>query len=277
MSKYIASILVVLHLYISILSRHMSGWTFVIVTYMIGGTIAQALFLCIHELSHNLFFQDRIWNQIFAWMCNFPIVFPCAESFRYYHLHHHKSQGVQGVDTDLPTKWEQSVFKGSLGKCLWWNFQILAYALRPILVKRQPLTVYMGCNIMLQCIFNFIFYNMFGSAPFFYLIVSLFVACGFGFHPTSAHFLSEHYTIMPTNGETFDYYGVWNRLTFNVGYHRAHHDCTTIPWSRLPRLVELAPEFFPNDCVHAYWHTLPFYFIWNNKMSLSSRVTKKSM
>jgi len=40
------------------------------------------------------------------------------------------------------------------------------------------------------------------------------------------------------------YYGWLNRFTFNYGLHTEHHDLPAIPWSRLSRLRQLAPEFY---------------------------------
>ncbi len=40
------------------------------------------------------------------------------------------------------------------------------------------------------------------------------------------------------------YYGWLNWITFNYGLHTEHHDIAGIPWSRLPQLRKIAPEFY---------------------------------
>jgi sphingolipid delta-4 desaturase len=37
-----------------------------------------------------------------------------------------------------------------------------------------------------------------------------------------------------------------NLLSFNAGLHVEHHDIMRIPWNRLPKLRQIAPEFY-ND------------------------------
>ena len=46
---------------------------------------------------------------------------------------------------------------------------------------------------------------------------------------------------------TASHYG-WlvNLLSFNAGLHVEHHDLMTIPWRRLPKLRQIAPEFYDN-------------------------------
>lgn len=48
-----------------------------------GGTVNHALFLAIHELSHNLGFKSVLHNKLFSILaCNLPIAFPYAASFK---------------------------------------------------------------------------------------------------------------------------------------------------------------------------------------------------
>lgn len=40
--------------------------------------------------------------------------------FKKYHMEHHRALGVDGVDTDLPTRLELMVLKNVAGKAFFW-------------------------------------------------------------------------------------------------------------------------------------------------------------
>ena len=115
-TKYVCSALVAAQLGTAYLLRDAPWWLIPLVAYAFGGVISQALLLAIHELSHNLAFKRPWQNRLFAVFINLPIGVPVAETFRYYHLLHHHQQGVDGVDTDLPTELE-----ARLTSTCWWG------------------------------------------------------------------------------------------------------------------------------------------------------------
>jgi sphingolipid delta-4 desaturase len=65
----------------------------------------------------------------------------------------------------------------------------------------------------------------------FYLLGSTLVTMGL--HPMAAHFISEHY-MFNEGFETYSYYGPFNYIMWNVGYHNEHHDFPNVPFTRLP-------------------------------------------
>ena len=84
-----------------------------------------------------------------------------------------------------------------------------------------------------------------------YLFASFWFSVG-GLHPLGARWLQEHFTADPSQ-ETFDYYGPLNLVALNIGYHNEHHDFPDVPWSRLPRLKRMAPEFYDGLKTHKSW------------------------
>ena len=89
-----------------------------------------------------------------------------------------------------------------------------------------------------------------------------------GLHPVAGHLVHEHYSFTGDGQETYSYYGPLNKISFNIGYHNEHHDIMTIPWSRLPRVRQIAPEFY--DGLHAYysWTALLLRFIFDPDFTL---------
>jgi len=76
--------------------------------------------------------------------------------------------------------------------------------------------------------------------------------------------------------ETYSYYGPLNKVSFNVGYHNEHHDLVTIPWSRLPEVRRLAPEFY--DGLHSYssWTSLLARFVSDRNITLFTYIVRPS-
>jgi hypothetical protein len=93
---------------------------FFLTAYLIGATANQNLFLAIHEISHNLAFKSQVINRYFAVFANLPIGLPYSAAFRPYHLEHHKFLGIDGIDTDLPTRFEARFLQNVLGKAFFW-------------------------------------------------------------------------------------------------------------------------------------------------------------
>jgi sphingolipid delta-4 desaturase len=286
--KYKITFLVVLQLGLAFLFRHQRffrsteeddssypSWFFFAVCYVIGGTSNHALLLANHELSHNLGFTKPSTNRWFSIFANIPTVFPSAISFKRYHIEHHRYQGYDGVDVDIPTHWEGTFFRNAFTKFLFVVFQIFFYALRPSFVNpKVPNTKYEFANWIVLILTNAVMYYAWGGASIVYLLLSLLF--GTGLHPVAGHFIAEHYVFdRNSDQETFSYYGPCNAVMFNVGYHNEHHDFPYIPGSRLPLVRKMAPEFY--DTLHSYdsyVHVL-WDYIFNPNVTAFSRVKRK--
>lgn len=92
-------------------------------------------------------------------------------------------------------------------------------------------------------------------------------------HPLAGHFISEHY-VFGNSDETFSYYGPLNALSFNVGYHNEHHDFPNVPWTRLPKVKALAPEFYDHLPHHTSWVGVLWTFITNPNIGAYNRVKR---
>ncbi|KAK2625342.1 hypothetical protein QTJ16_005711 [Diplocarpon rosae] len=287
LTKYVVLLVVSIQVLTAYLLRDMPflSWRFFLAAYVVGATANQNLFLAIHEISHNLAFRSPNANRALAIFANLPIGVPYSASFRPYHLTHHKSLGVDGLDTDLPTALEAVFLDSILGKAFFCTFQILFYALRPIFVYTVPFTSIHFINIFVQVAFDYLLAQVGSAHSVYYLILSSFLAGSL--HPCAGHFIAEHYIFEKQPGvakdpltqtlvpETFSYYGPLNFLTYNVGLHNEHHDFPAVPWTRLPRLHELAKEFYADLPRHESWVGVIWQFVWDREVGMTCRVKRK--
>ncbi len=264
---------VALQLAIALALRSAPWWILLPSAYVVGAILNHALFVLIHECTHNLVWQGTRANRLLAILANVPIVFPAAMSFRKYHLLHHKYQGDLEYDADLPSPGEARLIgNSSLRKALWMLFFIVFEALRPVRMKKvQLFDGWTLANTVLMILFASALVWFGGWMPLLYLVLS--TIFGVGLHPVGARWIQEHFVIR-VGQETNSYYGPWNRLAFNVGYHNEHHDLMTVPWSRLPRLRSIAPEFYDGLYAHRSWSRLLIRFIREPALTLHSRVVR---
>lgn len=273
--KYEAGFLVLLQI-ISMYFLQDKSWPVVILAaYFFGGVINHALMLAVHEIAHNLAFGHcrPLANRIFGYFCNLPIGLPMSISFKKYHLEHHRYQGDEVIDTDLPTLLEAKLFNTALGKLFWVILQPFFYIFRPLIVNPKPPNKMELINTAIQLVFNTIIVYFFGWKMMIYLVAGSLLAMGF--HPVAGHFISEHY-MFAKGFETYSYYGPLNLVTFNVGYHNEHHDFPAIPGSRLPEVRKIAPEFYDTMPHHNSWVRVIYDFITDPAVGPYARIKRKT-
>eukprot|EP01047_Picozoa_sp_COSAG01_P001725 COSAG01_NODE_41_length_32446_cov_41.218877_9_plen_250_part_00 len=139
-TKYMVAATVLLQTFLAAAMRNQSWPVFLLTAYVVGATCNHSLFLAIHEWSHNLGFKRPVANQVGSMFANLPIGFPYSASFKPYHMDHHRNQGVDGLDTDIPAPIEASIISNRMPlKALYMLTQLVFYAMRPTLIK--PLRV----------------------------------------------------------------------------------------------------------------------------------------
>lgn len=242
-----------------------------VTAYFIGATITHILFLAIHEITHNMAFKKQTANNWLAFFTNIPIVFPYAISFKLYHTMHHRQQGADTYDVDIPTKNEASLFRGLFGKMFWAFIQIVFYAFRPVFIRRIKISKWQVYNIIFQVIAISVFVYFAGWLALIYLLLSAFFAGSI--HPLAGHFIAEHY-VFKEGQETYSYYGPANKILLNVGYHNEHHDFPSIPGFRLPKLKAMASEYYDNLFYHTSYIRVLLSFIFRRDINLFSRIKR---
>lgn len=253
---------------------HDASWLkILIVTYFFGSFLNHNLFLAIHELSHNLAFSTPSYNRWLGIFANLPIGVPMSVTFQKYHLEHHRYQGVDGIDMDIPSQAEARLVRNALTKSIWVVLQLFFYALRPLFLKPKPPGLWEFTNFAIQLTLDAAIVYFYGWRSFLYLIASTFV--GGGMHPMAGHFISEHYVFYPEQ-ETYSYYGPLNFLTWHVGYHNEHHDFPRIPGSKLHKVKEIAPEYYEGREAYESWSQVIYMYVMDRTVGPFSRMKRKS-
>ena len=250
-------------------------WVQLLVAYTLGAACNHALWVMIHDCTHNLVFRTSAANSWLAIFANLPFVFPSAMSFRIYHLKHHLHQGDFDRDADLPRPFEaRLVGNSALRKAIWMLFFFASQLVRVPFLKGIPfMTRWVAVNLVVQMSSMVALVYVAGWGALVYLFASS--VFSIGLHPLGARWIQEHYTFQG-NQETYSYYGPLNTIALNVGYHNEHHDFMKVPWNRLPEVRRIASEFYDTLYYHTSWTKLLLRFIFDPNLSLYSRVIRPS-
>jgi len=246
------------------------------VAYLVGAFLSHTLFVVIHEAAHHLVFK-KVWQNVAVGiLANFPSLVPTAISFKNFHIKHHVYQGVHELDADLPDWYEARLIRNySLGKAIWLFFFPVFQVIRTARCREVPaIDRYVVANVVLQLAFDVAVVYFLGWTAMLYLALSFWFSVGL--HPLGARWIQEHYLTLDAAQETYSYYGPLNGINLNVGFHNEHHDMPTVPWNNLPKLKQLAPEFYEPLLHHTSYTKLFFRFLFDQEISLYSRITRKN-
>ncbi|KAF0688462.1 Aste57867_19927 [Aphanomyces stellatus] len=278
-TKYQVAVAVAIQTAMAYYTQDKSWVVFGAIAYVVGGTMNHMMMMAMHELSHNLGFKKPLYNRILSLIANMPMGIPAAMyvldiSFKRYHMEHHRYQGEDGVDVDIPTEMEGRIFNTKLTKTLFVITQSLFYSFRPLIVNPKTPGLWEFINYATCIAYNYLIYLTCGWTGLWYCLLSTLL--GAGPHPCAGHFISEHYVFVK-GAETYSYYGPLNLLTFNVGYHNEHHDFPFVPGSRLPQVKAMAPEFYDTLPQTSSWVGTLIDYIMDDSISAFSRVKRKTL
>jgi sphingolipid delta-4 desaturase len=248
-------------------------WLALIVAYGFGAFLNHALYVVVHDATHNLIFRSRFANRLVLLAADVPQVLPGGMGFRACHLAHHSHLGEMDGDTDIPHEWEaRLVGHSTWRKALWFLFFPVFQVLRVTRVRGvATLDTWTAANYVV----NFGAAALLGWLAGWNAVLYLFASFWFGIslHPLGARWVQEHFT-GDEQHDTANYYGPLNGIALNIGYHNEHHDFPSIPWNRLPEVTRLAPEFYLNLPSHNSWTRLLVEFITDPKHSLWTRTVR---
>jgi len=255
-------------------------WLLVLVAYVVGSWININLFMLAHECNHGLVFGRPFWDRWLFTLTSLPMFLPAHHAWWIEHHVHHNDLGAKKDFikrrrtfflmtrhlTPLLIPYAlfmlvMQVVRSTIG--------LMVYLGSLVLGRTQPSPLALTILADEHLISGYRRHHLSAWAVLFplaaltllvtlgllagwqsvlYLLLSQTFLTGF-LHPlmfgmilSNSHF-HGHAHYQPSSS----YYGWLNWITFNFGYHTEHHDLMSIPWSRLPRLREIAPEFY--DCL----------------------------
>jgi sphingolipid delta-4 desaturase len=249
-------------------------WIIPIAAYLFGAFVNHALYVLMHECVHDTPFEKQSWNRVLGICCDFALMFPSAMGFRKYHLMHHKYLGQYERDPDVVMRAEAEWMGNSTWrKALWVACLSVSQMMRPykekVLLGMPVMDRWTAANMIVQVLVDLAVLYFLGIGAFAYLLLSTVFALGL--HPLGGRWIQEHYAT-DVKQDTYSYYGILNRVSFNMGYHVEHHDFANVPWNNLPKLKAMAPEFYDNRSSYRSWTRVVLNFIFNPKMSAYSRI-----
>ncbi len=257
-----------------IVKENLNGWWIFGLAYTVGAFASHALFVLIHDACHDAIWKKKIWNKWWGIFCNIGQGLPSAMGFRTYHLLHHSHLNEYDNDADLAFNWEARLVKNIWWRKILWFFAFfLIEAIRPArLTKGKTFDRWVFTNILFILVTNVAIYQFIGPWALWYILLSSFFSVGL--HPVGARWVQEHYTYKEGQ-ETYGYYGILNKIQFNIGYHNEHHDFYRVPWIHLPKIKALAPEFYDHLYAHKSWTLLLIDFIFNPERDLYLRIVRQ--
>jgi sphingolipid delta-4 desaturase len=258
---------------LSLSSSH--WWIVVAASFLVGSSLNLMIFVCLHEASHRLIFKGEIASNIVLIFANLPLFLPMLSIlYQRFHLKHHHFLATD-QDADIPLQSEANFVGHSAFKKLFWViFFPIYYAIIRTWFLRNNITFdkLLVINLLVQSIFLGGIYYFGGNLLGLYLFLSTLFSISLS-PAIGSRNLIEHY-ILNQDQETYSYYGPYNWLTFNVGYHVEHHDFPYIAWNKLPQLKAIAAPYYDNLYAHhSYWQ-LVYKFITDDQQSLHLRIVR---
>jgi sphingolipid delta-4 desaturase len=256
------------------ISSFVSGlpwYLILLLAYCLGAFINHALYVLIHECTHDLVFEKSRNNSLLGIVCDFALVIPSAMGFRKYHLMHHRHLGEYLLDPDI-VRHEEARLVGNkpVGKALWLFFFSVSQALRPMQVTSVSFwDRWIVTNLIAIICVDIFLLAALGPHAVSYLLFSTLFALGL--HPVGGRWIQEHY-VTELDQETYSYYGPLNNTCFNMGYHNEHHDFSSVPWNNLPKIKAQAPEYYDSLKSYRSWTAVLINYIFNPEMSSYSRI-----
>lgn len=256
-------------------------WVTILTAYCVGALINIALFQLAHECDHLMVFKSKFWNRYLFTLTSIPMFLSAHHTWWTEHIVHHNDMSATKdfitrrrsyflvTRSTSPLFIPYSLFmvvaqvlRSAVGLILYCVTSLLRGRVEPtrftlsVLADEHLVSAYQRDRITKWAVaypaFSFLVYGLLfwfgGWKPLAYLMLSQVFFTGY-LHPYCLGWVLgiSHFHGRRNYQPTASHYGrLINLTTFNAGLHVEHHDIAGIPWFRLWKLRELAPEYFNN-------------------------------
>lgn len=263
-------------------------WVAIVAAYCVGALVNITLFQLAHECDHLLVFKSRTMNRYLFMLTSIPMFLSAHHTWWIEHIAHHNDMSATKDFTTrrrsyfLATRATSPLFVPYslfmvVMQCLRSAFGLILYVFTSLLrgrlePSRFTLTVLADEHLVsgyerekitkwavVYPAVSFLIYGLLawygGWKPIAYLLMSQVFFTGF-LHPYCLGWVLgiSHFHGRRNYQPSASHYG-WliNLSTFNAGLHVEHHDIAGIPWFRLWKLREMAPEYYNNlETIRSY-------------------------
>lgn len=269
---------------------HFPWWVTIAVAYGLGAAINITLFQLAHECDHLLVFKSKFWNRYLFTITSLPMFLSAHHTWWTEHIVHHNDMSAtkdfitRRRSYFLATRQVSPLFfpfsllmavaqalRSAFGLILYVCTSLLCGRLEPtrftlaVLADDHLVSGYRKERItkwaVVYPLLSFLMYGALflygGWKPLAYLVCSQVFFTGF-LHPYCLGWVLgiSHFHGRRNYQPSASHYGrLINLSTFNAGLHVEHHDIAGIPWFRLWRLRELAPEYYSHlEPIRSYTH-----------------------
>jgi len=244
--KYVAFACAATQLLVAYLLRN-EPLEFVIFMGIFVGTLYDcAITNSVHELIHELAIENNpLANKFLTGFVNLALFLPFAAGYHRSHRHHHAYLGTD-LDNKYPTMEEALRYDQNLiGRLKYIFGHPLHGGPRWDRIapgdKPSQFIIWNERTVWLVDILMLIFW---GYKSLVYLFLAFWINDTI-FIQGSKNFV-DHW-VSETDSHTSSYYGWVNKINFNIGYHREHHDFPNIPGRYLAIVNKIAPEFYADE------------------------------
>jgi sphingolipid delta-4 desaturase len=246
-----------------------------LVAFFVGQFILHSLSTFIHEAAHNLIFKGRLGSLFSLFLIELGVL-SFGKSLEYISQHgpsHHLHLNNYLKDYEW---WDKNRAEFLSSHITWRGVETLLHLLpggpivsdlivsclftpdtsRQIKNAKQSVTATVLLVIMTLSLYV-LAWNAIDWKAFLYLFWSLSFMMGYWGVTFTGQSISEHH--IDRQGKTYSTYHWSNILFFNTGYHDEHHTFPNVPWVHLPKIKQIAPEYFTNASPYSY---LQWWWLW---------------